>query len=60
MKIEIKLSEEIANRAIAFTEKCKHDIKMVTAICRVPRLSYMFQQACRKKEDKKTFEVLER
>lgn len=56
MQIEIKIKEELAKRSEELAKKCKKDLKMVLAICRVPRLSHMFQQACRKEEDKKTFE----
>ena len=57
MLFEIKLNQEIAKRSNAFVEKCKQDLKIVIGICRVPRLSHMFQQACRKKIDQKTLEA---
>ena len=37
--IEISLKEEIAKRSTALAEKCKQDLKMALAICRVPRLA---------------------
>ena len=42
MQIEINIKDEINKRSTAFADKCKHDLKMVLAICRVPRLCIMF------------------
>ena len=42
MIVEIKLNEELAKRSNALAEKCKHDLKVVLGILRVPRLSMMF------------------
>ena len=60
MLIEINVKDEIIKRTTALAEKCKHDLKMVLAICRVPRLCNKFQEACKKKEGKTMFEILEK
>ena len=60
MHVELKVKEEISKRSETYAKKCRQELKILLAICRVPRMSHMFQQACRKKHDKKTFEMLEK